>query len=221
MSTTTTRLALIKPAANDAMNLGDNNLTANFNSIDTNAHAQSVALVSSIASPYKGKIAFETSGNENKLYVPPNWTFMGSENATRGLVGYEFDDTQNRTYGATEAEVFRVSFNATAGRKYLCSWLTHVKIPGTGLDGTPSFRFRWAVGTTITTSSTLIEQQDIYVNSLNGFGKDVRGTFEFNPNTTGLITVMMTASRGAPTTADIQINTSGAPTALEILDWGI
>lgn len=230
MSTTTSRVSLIKPTGSDQMGSGANTaydsvLARNYYLIDLGA---GVPTYTSGTRPsgslrWTGLTIFESDTGNYRFWDGSKWALWGSETAISrvGVAGASQDGTTAVTT-ATSVLIISKTFNAVQNRRYKIDWCVYAEF-STAITGSGETRLRWAPGSTITSSGTLLDGTEFKVQSAGVTGRQMRNSYDFSytdPDaeiTIGLFAVNMTSG-----TLNFNHNTGSTQVqgSFFIRDWG-
>lgn len=229
MSTSTARLQLTKPTGSESMASGATQLSDAWGKIDAAIGVKKVATAGSVASPFVGELIKETSTGKSLVYNTPNWDNFYDPNDGKGNSQYPPNTGPVADeIGPTEWLIFQWNVNVEAGRKYLVNYslsLASVQAGGgtTNYKGYMRINYRWATGADVDLySSTVAHSKAVWISGANSSkSKNVRGSFEFFPNVTGVVSLGQFGQILSGVDLFVDFNQSGANSSVYLTDWGV
>lgn len=173
MSTTTTRLKLRQPergiggAPDDLVNVSSD-VNSNMETIDQKINCQVVTSANRPTEPFTGQFIFETDTQYVLMWDGTSWVVIGADKFAKGKVGIATKNTDNALTASTENGPDQtITFTARSDRRYQVEWHFYLKGPAQVNNA----RFRWATGTSVTTTGTQIGSDQLC--SLHNSGGNV------------------------------------------------
>lgn len=200
MSTTTTRLSLVKPAASDRVNV-TSHISNNFSTLDTRINAFVCTSATHPATPYEGMLIYETDTNLIKVYTlapimnpsSPDWLAIGNNSWSKGYKGQSTITANSaNTSGTTELDTgIEVQFTAEADRRYMVELNTYgfMSTDDATAGGALGVLYRWASGAGVTTAGTELNTRDFITITTNNLERQIHGWRQWIPAVSGTVTV--------------------------------
>lgn len=207
----TSRLGLIQPLVTDTMPSGADNLSTNYNKIDTAVGAEIGATAPT--NLFTGCFWFDTTVNELKIYNGSAWQSVQGDNWVREVDNYNLDGTPRSTN--TDILVLSETQTLTASLKYLVRWSIFLKWANSQVGGV--FQLNFKIGATVIHSRQFQDDGGSIVN----LGIDTVGFFEYIPAATGSVTIEMHLTvKTAPQNYAALCNVGNAVAQFSIEHWG-
>lgn len=221
MSTTTSRLALVKPAVSDMMNIGDNVLNDNYTTLDGAVGAPTFTSATRPGSPWAGRTIFESDTGNLMFWDGSAWKYWGNDTLQRehsaADVGIQITTVASETLHKS------LTFAATQNRRYRIDFNHNGEYSGTNTNGSYVIRIRWAAGSSVATSDTLLRETYIKCNAAGNCGRSMADMVELNyTGSTGTITVgvFVLSSDANNVSFDGAADAIDLTGSLIIRDWG-
>jgi hypothetical protein len=159
----TGRLQMTLRSNPDSMATGATDLTNNYLLIDTNVGAPQYTTTQRLAlTPYTGQTVYDTTLNRSFYYDGTTWRYWSQVFQSRGVLGQKIDGSLVNF--STETKIHQVTFRAVQNRRYMIV-ASYSSAITTANNGRVGLNFRWAQGTTVATTDTLLNGPLTFINS--------------------------------------------------------
>lgn len=168
MSTSTPRLALVKPDGAEAGSLGAGQLTSNYQKIDSAIGMSNGTAFP--ASPFTGKIFHRTDLNQGYYYNGAGWTPFGDATAVPPGIKQTLVNTSQIQTTTAEALIGSTTFFAINNKQHYLKISTFLEFIE-NVAGYGWVVLRWAPGGAVINTDTKIRDSRFYMDCIGVLGK--------------------------------------------------